>query len=536
MKRIVSGLCILLSLFFSAVAVTVARQCTDWTPVLVEAPAGAAEDVCRLMDAVCAGDLQQVRRLLALEEKPEETRDPAGVVGPMVWQRYVDSLDYELVGDLYPTDTGLAQNVKLIHLELPTATRDLGQRARLLLQQTVENAENVSQLYDASNSYRQDLVTGVLEEAARQALEEDVRYTYEVFPVHMTHEDGQWQITADREFWSAVSGGVSETGAVLDHFDMYMTNVTSEALEGILAIDKVYWLQEEDPVAPEPDPEKYGITTDPGDLEPVIGNARKLLKDRDLIFRTDVSLAPDSTVTWYQDETILSITWQQNDGAAIYTCAETVIAHPSQFRRFLSGGEFGSGQLNLATQMAADVNAVTASNGDFYGYRGYGNLVYNGEVKMAENRYLDTCYVDENGDLLFRDLNTVYKKQDVQAFVTEQNIRFSLAFGPILVEDGKVVAKHHYAIGETERPYSRAALCQIGPLHYMFVTVNRRGRDVTQFARYLQEMGIPRAYALDGGQTSTIVMNDQLMNPVDYGGQRQTSDILYFATAVPDGG
>ena len=70
----------------------------------------------------------------------------------------------------------------------------------------------------------------------------------------------------------------------------------------------------------------------------------------------------------------------------------------------------------------------------------------------------------------------------------------------------------------------------------MFVTVNRRGRDVTQFARYLQEMGIPRAYALDGGQTSTIVMNDQLMNPVDYGGQRQTSDILYFATAVPDGG
>ena len=143
MKRIVSGLCILLSLFFSAAAVTVARQCTDWTPVLVEAPAGAAEDVCRLMDAVCAGDLQQVRRLLALEEKPEETRDPAGVVGPMVWQRYVDSLDYELVGDLYPTDTGLAQDVKLIHLELPTATRDLGQRARLLLPPAVGSPENV---------------------------------------------------------------------------------------------------------------------------------------------------------------------------------------------------------------------------------------------------------------------------------------------------------------------------------------------------------------------------------------------------------
>ena len=536
MRRIVSGLCILLSLFFFGAAVCVALKCTDRMPVLVEVPEGTGEEVCRLMDAVCAGDLQQVRRLLHMQEKPEETRGPADTVGTMAWQRYIDSLDYELVGEPYATDAGLAQDVKLIQLELPTATEQLGQRARQLLQQAVESAQNVSELYDETNSYRQDLVMDILAEAARQALEEDVRYTYQVFPVHMTHEDGRWQITADREFWNAVSGGVSETSAVLDNFDMYMTNVTSEALEGVLAIDKVYWLQEEDPVAPRPDPRKYGTTLDPKDLEPVLRNAGKLLEDRELIFRTDVSLAPDSTVTWYQDETILSITWQQNDGKAIYTCAETVIAHPSQFRRFLSGGEFGSGKLNLATQMASDVNAVTASNGDYYGYRGYGNLVYNGEVKMAENRYLDTCYVDEKGDLLFLDMNTVYKKQDVEAFVEEHNIRFSLAFGPILVEDGKVVAKHHYAIGETERPYSRAALCQIGPLHYMFVTVNRKGRDVTQFAKYLQEMGIPRAYALDGGQTSTIVMKNELMNPVDYGGERQTSDILYFATAVPEGG
>lgn len=155
---------------------------------------------------------------------------------------------------------------------------------------------------------------------------------------------------------------------------------------------------------------------------------------------------------------------------------------------------------------------------------------------MAENRYLDTCYIDSNGDLIMLDFNTVYTMQGVRDFVRENDIRFSLAFGPILVKDGKVVAKHHYPIGETERPFSRAALCQIGPLHYMLVTVNRKGRDVTQFAKYLQQMGVPNAYALDGGQTSTIVMNNELVNPVDYGGQRKTSDIIYFATALPDGG
>ena len=155
---------------------------------------------------------------------------------------------------------------------------------------------------------------------------------------------------------------------------------------------------------------------------------------------------------------------------------------------------------------------------------------------MAENRYLDTCYIDENGDMIMLDMGKLYKKEAIRQFVEENDIRFSLAFGPILVKDGKMVAKHHYALGETDSYYSRAALCQIDSLHYMFVTVNRRGKDVSQFASYLQKLGVKQAYALDGGQTSTIVTGNKLMNPVDYGGERETSDIIYFATALPDGG
>lgn len=329
---------------------------------------------------------------------------------------------------------------------------------------------------------------------------------------------------------------VTANGALMDKFDMYITNETSDALAGILAIDKVYWLHDEDLVAPKPDPEKFGEATDPKELEPVLRDAEKLLDGQKMIFQTDTEIREDSKITYYLDETILSITWQHMEDRAVYTCSEVKIAHPSQFRRFLSDGKFGSGKLYKATEMAAGVNAVTASNGDYYAYRGYGNLVYNGEVKMAENRYLDTCYVDRNGDLILLDFNTIYEKQEIEKFVEENGIRFSLAFGPILVEDGEVVAKFYYPVGETDDLYSRAALCQIGPLHYMLVTVNRKGRNVQRFAEHLQEMGVAKAYALDGGQTSTIVSGNQLMNPVDYGGERETSDIIYFATALPDGG
>lgn len=522
---IMPWLCGMLALLCAAAAVASAVFFRDSSPVLLNPPEDAVRQVEGLMEAVCDGDFAEAEKYLYGKASADTGRKPLDPAVNMVWQAYLQSMDYRLVGDVYTTDSGIAQDVKFISLELDAVTANLGSRARELLSRAVEGARSVSEIYDEENHYREELVMEILQEAVRQALEEDVRFTYEILSLPLTYEDGRWRVMPEQS-----------PGAVLDRFEMYMNNAISDALEGILAVDKVYWLRDEDIVAPEPDAEKFGQADDPAALKPVIEQAQKLLDGQELIFCTDTQIRDGSTITYYLDETILCVTWQYTQGKAVYTCSEVKIAHPSQFRRFLSEGSFGSGKLYRATEMAAGVNAVTASNGDYYAYRGYGNLVYNAAVKMADNRYLDTCYVDGNGDLIMLDMGELYRKEDVQSFVDEHDIRFSLAFGPILVEDGKMVAKPYYALGQTEDYYSRAALCQIGPLHYMLVTVNRQGQTVTQFATRLQEMGVAAAYALDGGQTSTIVTADRLMNPVDYGGERETSDIIYFATAIPDGG
>ena len=323
---------------------------------------------------------------------------------------------------------------------------------------------------------------------------------------------------------------------LMDRFDQYLLSVTGQALEGVESVKKVYWLRDSDIVAPEPNPACYGETTDPGDLKPVLEAAEELLDGQELIFSVDAEITEDTKIKYYLDETIFAITWQHNDGRTVYTCSEVKIAHPSQFRQFLSDGKYGSGKLYLASEMAASVNAVTASNGDYYAFRGYGNMVHNGEVKRWDNRYLDTCYVDANGDLLMVDYGKVVTRQQNEDFVAEHDIRFSLAFGPVLLRDGKRVEKFYYAIGETDGLYSRAAICQQGPLHYMLVSANRKGLNVSQFSKHLQQMGVQNAYMLDGGQTAAIITGDELMNKVDYGGERKTSDIIYFATALPDGG
>lgn len=137
-------------------------------------------------------------------------RKPADPVGELVWKAYVDSLDYALVGEVYATDTGLAQNVKFISLELPAVTQKLAQRAQILLQQGVEQADSISEIYDEKNAYKESFVARVMEEATRQALEEDVRYTYQILTLQLVCSEGQWWVLPDRALLRAISGITGE--------------------------------------------------------------------------------------------------------------------------------------------------------------------------------------------------------------------------------------------------------------------------------------------------------------------------------------
>ena len=131
----------------------------------------------------------------------------------------------------------------------------------------------------------------------------------------------------------------------------------------------------------------------------------------------------------------------------------------------------------------------------------------------------------------------VLTTQAAQSFVDEHEIQFSLAFGPILVEDGVRCEPQYYDLGEINSFSPRAALCQLDELHYLVVTANPEpdhpgALNIHQFAERIAQTGCQKAYTLDGGQTAAIALDGELVNYVLYGQQRPISDIIYFATAV----
>ena len=327
---------------------------------------------------------------------------------------------------------------------------------------------------------------------------------------------------------------------IMDGLDFFVFDSVSEAEYAARDVEKRYWLSADTKVAPVPNPELYGTSSDAASLQWLLEDAQKLLDGQQTLFTKETPLIPGTEATYYLDETIFAVTWKQAFHRTCYTITEIKVSDPSQFRRHLEDPVFDGKKLSTATKMSRNVNAVVGTSADHYRGRKAGVAVYQGEVKRVNNlKRIDVCYIDTNGDLHFTYRGQLADLEAAQKFVDEHNIDFSLSFGPILVDDGKRCEPPTYTLGEGNDHYARAALCQMGPLHYVVVVANSEGRNahsptIHEFAATIDTFGCQKAYTLDGGNTGSIVMNGRLINTLPSGFQRGLGDIIYFCTAIPN--
>ena len=322
--------------------------------------------------------------------------------------------------------------------------------------------------------------------------------------------------------------------------DRYLAPILAEAEAGARELPKRFWIPEGAPI-PARDDSKYGTAGSASELGWLLDSAADLLDGQEMLFSTDTPIRAGTEITWYLDETILAITWQQVIDRMVYTIGEVKIADPSQFRRYLADGYYGSGNHYTTAQMSAQAGAVLASSGDHFFAKTYGIVVYDGEVRMFDSPHIqDSCFIDDKGDLIMTPRRTFTTQQEVEQFVADNRISFSLAFGPMLIRDGETVENTHYGMGEIFQGYPRTALCQKDSLHYLVVTANGVGANtryptIKMFTQVLETFDLQQAYALDGGRTGAIVMRDRMLNPLEYeDGQRRTGDMLMFVTALPN--
>lgn len=345
----------------------------------------------------------------------------------------------------------------------------------------------------------------------------------------------------------------SSSTNLVTRLDAGLNNARANALSDIAYIPKHYSIPEGETVAPRPNEACFGSVSpsEASKVMDVIQQARDsgLLEGQEVIFSPDLNFRSDTDIQYYYDETILTILWKELIDGFTVTCCETKIADASQFRRKFVDDTFGSSNKLFATSIAASVNSVVAMNADFYAFRDFGIVVFDRDLcRFGQDTYTgqykkynctDTLFINEEGDFLFWHRLQEASPEEMKTFIADNNILFSIAFGPILVENGELQVCDWYPAGEIDKGYSRAGIGLKDHLHYFYMSLNHSTEQaarwtVNQFGEQMYRRGLQQAYCLDGGQTSEIVWRGSPFNYIDFGGEREVSDIIYFATAIPE--
>lgn len=205
---IISGLFGVLGLCTAVLGLVLALTNMNASPVLVEQPKAARERVETMLEALCQADYATVSESLYGEPNLGLDREAVDPVGQLLYQALVESFTYEMVGDFHATDSGVSLDVVITALDLDSVTASLRDRAQAILEQRIEEAEDMYEIYGEDHEIREEFVMDALYRAAEDALKLDAKQANWELTLNLIYEDGKWWVMPENTLLQALSGGI----------------------------------------------------------------------------------------------------------------------------------------------------------------------------------------------------------------------------------------------------------------------------------------------------------------------------------------
>ncbi len=242
---------------------------------------------------------------------------------------------------------------------------------------------------------------------------------------------------------------------------------------------------------------------------------------------------------WAYEREGLSISIDKvSENGIVYFVANIYTANPSKDINTLLAGTGGTYTSCLAIKetvsvLAERAGAILAINGDSVGSRSskspYQNpiVIRNGLLWFEKDANIGEmmCITDE-GDMFFVEGNEYTGSELLSMGVTDM-----FWFDGSLIKDG--VNQYEGRSFTWKNPST--AIGQKDANNWIFIVVDGRGSngsagvDYAQMAKLMEKHGAINAGLLDGGGSSTIWFNGEVLNKPSDGQERRISDIIYIA-------
>lgn len=242
----------------------------------------------------------------------------------------------------------------------------------------------------------------------------------------------------------------------------------------------------------------------------------------------------DKTKTSYSDENIsIQLTKYREHDTNIYV-ADITLSSAKYLKTALAQDAYGKNITEKTSEIANRNNAILAINGDFYGTQESGYVIRNGSLyRNTSSKGQEDLVIYEDGSFEIITEDEISAEQLLQKGAIQ-----TLSFGPALVTDGSVSVLASEEVGKAKASNPRTAIGIIDKLHYLFVVSDGRteeseGLSLYQLAQFMESKNVTTAYNLDGGGSSTMYFNGQIVNKPTTSGrnikERSVSDIVFIS-------
>ena len=402
----------------------------------------------------------------------------------------------------------------------------------------VESAHVASDVYDENRQFRGELVRETFSRLLASGAAEAAACTGETsLTARLSYDKGAWTLDNAAELTRALFP------AALADPDAAAETLFTDATAELEYVPKHYSLPVGALSGPVPAEENFGATRDKSVIRALLERpeAKALIGDQTTSWNEDIELLEGSEINYYLDETILVLNWQELTAHAVGTYSEVFVADGSQLIRRITGDDGTAQKYKFTTVYAKESNAVLAISGDhfMFVYRDSALEVQNRRIVQFWQKKVDTCFFNESGDMLFVPPNYFADEAECEQYIADNDVVFSLSFGPVLIDDGVDVTPASYPFGEINDAYARAAIGMLGERHYLTMDINYDPlhynlATLRQATEAMLAHGCVKAYALDGGETAHTVFHGKVINPLQKPWEKEISDALCFVSAYPD--
>ena len=235
--------------------------------------------------------------------------------------------------------------------------------------------------------------------------------------------------------------------------------------------------------------------------------------------------------TYSDSKSKITVTQYRAYDSNIYV-ADVEVTDGTSILSAFANNTYGRNITDTTSDMAEENNAVLAINGDYYGARQSGYVIRNGVVYRNQGSNGEDMVISKDGSLSF-----ISESDTTTDSLIQKQAWQVLSFGPVLVENGEVAVTENDEVGMAMASNPRTAIGTVAKNHYLFVVSDGRtsesaGLSLYELANFIKSLGATNVYNLDGGGSSTMVFQGEVVNnPTTNGNkisERAVSDILYI--------